>query len=92
MGNITSSDEMEQCLSYDNIQEERLHEIDPDPQIALMYTRRVISILEGHPEAQGQVSSDTVIMMARDLCYGVPEEEIEVSIVKAGSKMEVPKY
>lgn len=30
-------------------------------------------------------------MMARDLCYGIPEEEIEVSIVKIGSKTEVPK-
>lgn len=52
--------------------------LDPDPQ--MMYTRRVISILE----AQGQVSSEEVIMMVRDLCW----EEIEVSIVK----MEVPKY
>lgn len=91
MGNSTSSDEREQRLTFDDISEERLHEIDPDPQIALMYTRRVISILEGHPKAHGQVSSEEVIMMARDLCYGIPEEEIEVSIVKIG-KMAAPKY
>lgn len=30
-------------------------------------------------------------MMAGDLCFEVPEEEIEVNIVKIGSKMEVPK-
>jgi hypothetical protein len=36
--------------------------------------------------------TDEVIAMARDLCYGIPEEEIEVSIVKIGSKMTIPKY
>lgn len=84
MGSAVSSDEKEQHLSYDDISEEGLHKIDPDLQIALMHTRRVISILEEHPEAQGRVSSDDIIAMARDLCDGIPEEEIEVSIVKIG--------